>query len=104
MKVTNKQIAKVFRDAIAHLAMSNEECCTETKHRWICVAIFNAAPTEKISDAAVNIISNRIENHAFVTGWLRLQAGIDRDLLTTENVQAYRKRWLESLAAEFERK
>jgi hypothetical protein len=104
-KVTNKQIAKVFRDAIKHLGMNNYQCDTDsTKNRWICMAIADATKSDKVIDAATEIIHSRIAGYPVVTSWLRLVAGIPELEITVERAQAYRKRWLESLAAEFESK
>jgi tRNA U38,U39,U40 pseudouridine synthase TruA len=104
-KPTNKQIAKVFRDAIKYLGMSNHECDTDRmKNRWICMAIADAAKTDRMIDAATEIIHSRIEPHTLVTAWLERHAKIPYKSITVERAQAYRKRWLESLVAEFENK
>jgi hypothetical protein len=104
-KVTNKRLAKTFRDAIGHLGMTNYECATDTtKNRWICMAIADAAKSDKMIDAAVDVIRERLGIYSVVTAWLRLVVGIPDNEITVERAQAYRKRWLESLAAEFESK
>jgi hypothetical protein len=104
-KVTNKRLAKTFRDAIGHLGMTNYECDTDTtKNRWICMAIADAAKSDKVIDAAVDIIQERLVGYSVVTAWLEHVACIPYKEITVERAQAYRKAWLESLAAEFESK
>jgi hypothetical protein len=104
-KVTNKQLAKTFRDAIGHLGMNNKECDTvATKNRWICMAIADASKSDKVINAAVDIIQTRISGYCLVTAWLEHVACIPYKKITVERAQAYRKAWLESLAAEFENK
>lgn len=106
-KVTNKQIAKVFRKAIKYLGMTEDEVRhTRYKFRWICSAIGMTTSRELYEAviAAGNIVRKRIDGYVEVTDWLRYMVGIHAREITTEQAQAYRKRWLESLAVEFENK
>ena len=46
-------------------------------------------------------IQKSLEGHMYVVDWLEYKRRVPRRLLTTENVQAYRHRWLDALIAEY---
>jgi hypothetical protein len=105
-KATNAEIRYAFAKALDHLWNGKSGGIRQTE--YICHAIdrttFNiAAPaTERGADAARKIVSTRLgRGRATVGEWLEDVAKVPYSQLTYENVQAYRKRWLESLAQEF---
>ncbi len=68
--------------------------------RWLCLCVWeysNDATAEEIQ----KIIHERIYPCITVSAWLADVAKIPESDLTDQNVQAYRKRWAESLIEEF---
>ncbi len=109
---TNKQIAEIFKLAKTHL-MGAGGCGRKV---YICHAIEQAAYMGNLYYAGVSaraIIQGRlgrihVKTHGVeewvdltVTQYLREVLKINPLLLTIDNLQAYRHRWLDSLILEF---
>jgi hypothetical protein len=106
MTVTRKQICQAFKDAVPRLARNEEDIawysCSRgsNKEEFICLAISPNSLETQAMRAARNIIDNRIDCFGSVRYWL-LDKGIPKKDITTNNVQEYRHRWLQSLIKEF---
>jgi hypothetical protein len=102
-KATNAEIRYAFAKALDYLwdggnGRPNEYIC----HAINCTPLNIAAPaTRRGADAAMVIVCNRLGGQHTVVTWLEDVAKIPYNEMTCENVQAYRKRWLEALAKEF---
>lgn len=70
----------------------------------LCVAILLAEThiTYPMGRDIRNRIIKSLGRHIYVVGWLEHKARVPRRLLTAENVQEYRHRWLDALIAEYE--
>lgn len=104
MAVSRKQIHKALIKAKKHLARNNNECywfVTSQRESYICYAIKYYIPNEEVVDATRDIIERRLAPCGSVPQWLERVAKVPEHLLTTDNVQAYRHRWLDSLIEEF---
>jgi len=99
--VSNKQLAKVFREAGKYLK----------EHYYICRAINaaydNGRASEEACSHAIEIVHQRIDQRTFASGWVRSQLikqhGVRQGerLYTEVDMHAWRKTWLKSLAEEF---
>ena len=69
----------------------------------LCVAIMCSETdiTYDVGRAVRNRIQQSLGGHTYVTGWLKYEAKVPKKLLTAENVQEYRHRWLDALIAEY---
>lgn len=107
MSRTQKQmILAGLKAGLPYLAMTHaEEREDSRKDTYICYAIAGAQAENKCSfaeyRAATGHIGLLLGHHVTAEYFLRDELEIPGELLTTENVQAYRKRWLESMIAEF---
>jgi hypothetical protein len=105
-KATNAEIRYAFAKALDYLWDGIYDG-KDYKSEYICHAINRtplniAAPaTRRGADAAMVIVCNRLGGQHTVVTWLEDVAKIPYNEMTCENVQAYRKRWLEALAKEF---
>lgn len=75
------------------------------KTRYICVAIALAASPRGYATLdrfiACRMIQNRLRNFDSVEVWLRYKVGIDLSIVTFNEIQKYRHRWLDALIEEF---
>jgi hypothetical protein len=100
---TNKELVKAFTEARKLIANKRLSA--------ICFALDNASDnrniTRQVCEDAVNIISERLGDSAFVGSWLRDNVpGLTEHYLyyTRDGLSAqreYRLRWLDSLIADF---
>jgi len=105
--VSNKQIAHAFREARPYVE--------DRRQKYICAAVNDAASAGKISvgvsDAATDIISDRMSHKLFLESWLYANSRsfaewedrADRDE-QFEQMRLYRLRWLDALIEEFDKK
>jgi hypothetical protein len=111
--------SKVYREALKHLWEGNRDSGPSTQ--FICWSIIYAAgfggspysmdrllnDIPKSYRKAIQIIDDRLYPDSTLTNWL-ITNGINVYSMPPaeryKNVQAYRRRWLESLIAEFEAK
>ena len=108
MSVTRAQIAKAFKAARRHLAISWVQ---DGRTAYICLAIVEAREMNEISrsaaDAAMKVIGNRLgHNQATVGLWLVANVPESHHILKGDwknntIIQAYRHRWLDALIEEF---
>ena len=101
---TDRQIAEAFEAAKKITALNGAECISGTKFEFICYALKHVALPG--SAAATAIIMRRFVNEdgnfvGTIQSWLSYQANIVSTLLTDDNVQAYKHRWLDSVIEEF---
>lgn len=90
----------------------NGKSFNSADNKYICHAILAVrGATDNDKKLTRSVVMNRLgmcdfstrrpfENRT-VTCWLKEVAKIDSSLLTTENVQAYRHRWIDELIKEF---
>jgi len=113
-KVSNKDIAKAFRNAIPRLAKTRESIGLRAtrQHEFICHAIHagNLYDYADITDitkagfAARKVIQDRIAPEITLDSWLRRFCGIDFEYSTPNAMQEHRHAWLQKLIKEFETK
>lgn len=99
MKITNKQIADVFRAAknLLHHTLTTYD---DKGSSFICVAIKH---TElEGASCAREIVEERLNCYT-IEQWLH-ENGHREDNCMSDEVQAYRHAWLDSLIKEFENK
>lgn len=110
-KVSNKQIAQTFRNAMSRLDKRGTD---ESKHIYICFAITDSAIANGTSwearVAAKKVITDRIAPHSSLDFWL-LRRGVPEKQLEnpttwnpTRRLQQHRHAWLQQLIKEFENK
>ena len=106
-RVSNKQIADVFRAAKKHLYMPGSRCRGDAS-RYICIAIYDSyygsGPVPSIYWKAKNIVMQRLSRCISVHTYLREVVKVPEKLLTDKNIQTFRHRWLDSLIEEFDKK
>lgn len=106
-KVTNKQIADVFRASKNFLIRDSTDENWRYRTPYICCAIADVRGYTAASKiAATAVISKRLGNQPTVRSWL-----IDKGYFTkntfayhadmAQQIQLYRHRWLDSLIEEF---
>ena len=110
MKITNKQIAKVFSKAVSYL---NKKGGCNHKETYICYAIEQSYYRSNIpyeqKNAAITVIQTRLSPFNNLEDWL-VHQGVDFDLLLdnigdpTREMQQHRFKWLKMLIKEFENK
>lgn len=106
-KVTNKQIAEAFKNAIPFLWSGRGD--QVGKNIYICHAISAAGVKSGAHlngnwvpiSSALNVISRRLGSSYSADGWLS-RRGIR--IKPQQKMQAWRKQWLEQLVKEFENK
>ena len=98
MKYTKQQrrdLHKAFKAAESYLE----------KQGFLCWALEIAYRAGKITEGqqklAKRLLANRIHPHHTVGTWLNRSAGVPDREFTPKAMEAYRKRWLESLIKEF---
>lgn len=98
--VTRKQIAEAFKAAKPYLKKGeipeSPNDCT-----FICFALAYCKAPAHATDAAAEVIMERLYPCSSVYGWLQQHAGVPGVDITPENLQKYRHRWLDSLIEEF---
>lgn len=102
LQTSRKQIAAAFTLAKRGLAKSHREIMNEEGEEFICRALDHLWQTAAAEDAK-HIIKTRfgLSNYGTIYAWLDDVAKIDPELLTNDNVQAYKHRWLDSVIKEF---
>lgn len=70
-------------------------------NRWLCRCVEKYSNNDATAIEIKKIIQERLYPHDTAAAWLLKVAKIPRYELTYETVQAYRKRWAESLIEEF---
>jgi len=102
LQTSRKEIAAAFVDAKAVLAKNRAEINDEDYYEFICHALGKCWNTLAAEDAA-HIIKTRFKltSYGTIYAWLDDVAGVDVNLLTDDNVQAYKHRWLDSVIKEF---
>lgn len=94
-KQQRKDLYKAFKAAQPYLE----------EQGFVCWALGDAYKVGKITTEqqklAKRLINDRIHPHYTVGTWLNRSAGIPDRLFTPKAMEAYRKRWLESLIKEF---
>lgn len=109
---TRKEICEAFRAAKVITARNGKECNFDhqlagRKYEFICHAL-DALSTEYPGAMGAKAVINdrfrvakdgRFSPTVFV--WLSVEGGIPQRLLTDNNVQAYKHRWLDSVIKEF---
>ena len=112
--VTNKQIAKAFRNALPFLWNGRGEFTRELRlQEYICHAIRRGVRSQgygfemsSAADTARYIIQSRLTIGKYtmpMDDWLH-ETGVPCSELTEPRVQAHRKAWLKMLIKEFENK
>ena len=106
-KVSNKQIAEAFRNAVPWLRNGVGGLYRGGKHEFMCYAISagnggarDSAKVDAAGEAAQKVISKRLGDCATLNCWLFCR-GIDWWL---GDIQAYRHAWLQQLIEEFDNK
>ena len=107
-KISNKQIAQAFRNAVPCLDKRGSD---ENKHFYICFAIEQSPDTDYyVKAAAMGIISDRIAPCTTLEEWLE-ERGVPAKQLEnpatynpTRRLQQHRYAWLKQLITEFENK
>ena len=110
---TRKEICDAFKAAKALTAVDGEGCIgnewngrgNKGTYEFICHALESLHDLPG-SEAAQAIITERFkigvnDSTAVIYSWLRRVADVNLDLLTDDNVQAYKHRWLDSVIKEF---
>lgn len=73
----------------------------QEQQRFLCHALGRAYEAGKVRPIlcgrAEVMIHNRLGGYVSVEGWLANELGLTLSVMTPENVQAYRLRWLEDL-------
>lgn len=107
---TNKQIVTALKAAKKYLATNSEQVHSYRKTKYICFALGNAEYHRKCGSssmlAAQEIIMFRLGRRkngiAYdVEFYLKNKVKVPKKLLTVDNIQAFRHRWLDSLIVEF---
>ena len=110
---TREQICEAFKAAKKLTARNGNECgfgplAVGRKYEFICHALDALAATYPGAMGAKAVINNRfgVEKHQHLISptvfvWLSEVGGIPMSLLTDNNVQAYKHRWLDSVIKEF---
>lgn len=103
-----------YREAKCHLSKNYSDM---DRSRGVCPAINKAEFCEQISfnqcQLAVNVISSRLKGYLFVSGWLyetnpeyanfKRTIALENQIKYFDELQAYRHRWLDELADEWDR-
>jgi hypothetical protein len=104
-KQERKKVAQSFKAAKAHLARNSDELWT--KQEFICLAMMDTSGARKEAGRIIldrlgkdHWYSNRSIDHT-VESWLEKVAKVDRKLLTGDNLQEFRHRWVDALIKEF---
>lgn len=69
--------------------------------KWLCMCVEKYFKNDATVKEIREIIRKRIYPYLTIDDWLKYAAKIPDSDLTYENIQAYRKRWAESLIEEF---
>lgn len=115
--VTNKQIAKAFRECLPLIACNASQLPRLDKHEYICHALGDVVTMKyDVRQAARDIIESRLgrmrrntmagtyaQNHT-VYSYLVHVLGILPTQLTDTRVQRYRRAWVKELIREFQTK
>lgn len=107
--VPKQEIANAFRNCRRYLRREEDVGLKESSRTsWICSALQISADkgwsTREGVAAAVDIIEERLGDHAFVTTWLHENVPEFKKLVgdpRERQAQAYRHRWVEAMAEEF---
>ena len=97
---TNKEIAKVFREALKLLWDGKDESASGV-HRFICHAIVNTSCHDGAKRAAKAVMMERLEGTATLEVWLT-DNGVDWEMQSAQELQKHRHEWLKMLIEEFE--
>ena len=105
-KKQRKQVCSVLKLAVSELDDGIGPHRRNNKATFICLAIHytkykNYDASLQIKRLARSVINDRLGRHSAVCDWLRSVVGINKDLLTRQNLQEYRHRWLQELIKEF---
>lgn len=101
MPVTHKQIANTFRKAKAAMVKNGG-----WQSKYICDNIATELENNAASEAALNIISTRLEGQFSLEYWLEANGFPEAMSHTTyvlDKMRAYRFVWLDMLIAEYSR-
>lgn len=90
-KTERQQIAEAFRAARARIKAGQNSA--------ICLALQDSG--HEARNAARRVVQRRIGKRLYVYQWLIDVAKVPHDLITYENLRAYRLRWLDALIEEF---
>lgn len=115
--VTNKQIAKAFRDCMPFIACNKAQLGRPDKNEYICHALGDVTTVNyETRQAARDIIEARLgrqrrntmagtygQAHT-VYSYLAQVLKVPTALLTDTRVQRYRRAWVKELAKEFQTK
>ena len=111
-KVSKKEIAQAFRNAVPRLYRTDAEKrrCPARRcgNEFICHAIFDGNNTgtyeskaiTTVGAAARRVIEKRIRPYGTINSWLRHQ-GVE---IWNGDIQVYRHAWLQQLIQEFDNK
>lgn len=109
MKHTAKQrkaIAAAFRAAKPYLLTGSEHIRVPGVSSYICFALDEACRGGHIDHKTlmktIGVVEQRLAPRDCVRSWLALEVNTPKHLLTNQNVQQYRHRWLHALIKEFE--
>ena len=108
--VTNKKVAKVFSKAVNKLARNQDEVDNTDKMIYVCMAVMQAngafcfSVANEQTQEACRIINKRLDGCNDIRVWLKSKANIPESQLTSDNLQEYRHRWLQSLIDEYSSK
>jgi hypothetical protein len=102
---TRREICEAFTIAKRLTARNREECTWGfQRYEFICHALKKLGHLPG-ADAAIKIIQERFKTDdslsTTIYAWLYDVAGVRSGLLTDDNVQAYKHRWLDSVIKEF---
>ncbi len=99
--MTNKKLAKIFREAKANLSTGYGQTGSEV---FICHAIDNTSFDMGIGEA-IDIIQTRLNGLTSIEDWLVHNKYLEKNELVEYTrigqIQAFRHRWLDSLIKEF---
>ena len=109
---TRKEICEAFRAAKVITARNGKECSFRDhyngrKYEFICHALDILGMASPGAMAAKAVVRDRFKVASdgrfspTVYVWLSQEANIPERLLTDDNVQAYKHRWLDSVIKEF---
>lgn len=100
-----RELAAAFRAAKPLLWSGKDRVIPPGQTGYICYALrgayFRGSVLGPTSRLAQELIAGRLDGHSTAVDWLYHRRGVPMSLLTSENVQDWRHRWLDMLIEEF---
>jgi hypothetical protein len=97
--------SEILREAKKHLWNGKGKFVAERKSACVCGAVMSAlASSDESGDGLKIYIDSVLDGQVFISSWLANVAKIPWHQITTENLQAYRLRWMDHMIEIFEAK